>query len=287
MRTQARVSNVPMQQVPNAFFTLIAGIFIGVISLWAGQQTDKLFPVQASLQAPYVDSFFRIMLTIGTALLLIVQGAIVFSLYKFRRRRGDNSDGLPIEGNFALEVFWTAIPALIVIGLGIYSVDVFTQMGGFSAGNNHHFASTSPAANVSVNPSQRLDDIGLGSSNGKPADLEVNVTGMQFAWIFNYPNSQVISGDLHVPVGADVQLNLAATDVIHSFWIPQFRIKQDVIPGQPTDLRFVATKVGTYPVVCAELCGGYHGSMRTQIIVHTPSEFNEWLESNQQVAVNS
>jgi cytochrome c oxidase subunit II len=78
-----------------------------------------------------------------------------------------------------------------------------------------------------------------------------------------------------------VQLNIAAQDVIHSFWVPQFRLKQDALPGQPTELRFVATKIGTYPVVCAELCGSYHGSMRTQLVVETPEDYEAWLVENQ------
>ncbi|MCX7597074.1 MAG: cytochrome C oxidase subunit II, partial [Fischerella sp.] len=126
-------------------------------------------------------------------------------------------------------------------------------------------------------------NIGIGAGTneqGKKADLVVDVTGMQFAWIFNYPDIGITTGELHVPVGADVQLNLSATDVIHSFWVPQFRLKQDAIPGIPTKLRFVATKVGTYPVVCTELCGGYHGSMRSQVVVHTPEEYESWLTEN-------
>ena len=132
-------------------------------------------------------------------------------------------------------------------------------------------------------PADTTRTIGIGANPqelGKPADLVVNVTGIQFAWLFNYPDSGVSAGELHVPVGTDVQLNLSATDVIHSFWVPQFRLKQDAIPGIPTELRFVATRPGTYPVVCAELCGGYHGSMRTQVIVETPQEFESWLEEN-------
>ncbi len=118
-------------------------------------------------------------------------------------------------------------------------------------------------------------------THGKPADLVVNVKGIQFAWLFDYPETGIAAGELHIPVGADVQLNLSAQDVIHSFWVPQFRLKQDAIPGIPTELRFVATKPGTYPVVCAELCGGYHGSMRTQVIVHTPEEYQSWVTENQ------
>ena len=108
------------------------------------------------------------------------------------------------------------------------------------------------------------------------ADLQVNVTGMQYAWIFTYPEGNIIDGELHVPIGADVQLNISAKDVIHSFWVPQFRLKQDAIPGKKTALRFIANKEGNYPVVCAELCGGYHGSMRTQVIVHSPEDYQAW-----------
>ena len=109
----------------------------------------------------------------------------------------------------------------------------------------------------------------------------VDVKGIQYAWIFNYPEMALPAGELHIPVGADVQLNLSAEDVIHSFWVPNFRFKQDALPGIPTELRFVATKPGTYPVVCAELCGGYHGSMRTEVIVHTPEDYEAGVTENQ------
>ncbi|MEM6435457.1 MAG: cupredoxin domain-containing protein, partial [Cyanobacteria bacterium P01_D01_bin.115] len=145
-------------------------------------------------------------------------------------------------------------------------------------------ASTAPLGDLTAAEDETLlaqSVYGIGApldKEGQAADLEVNVAGMQYAWIFTYPNSGIVDGELHVPVNADVKLNISANDVIHSFWVPQFRLKQDAIPGKETELRFVATKPGTYPVVCAELCGGYHGAMRTQVIVHSPSEFNNWLE---------
>ncbi len=292
-----------MQQIPVSLLTLIAGVFVGLVSLWVGQNYSSLLPVQASLQAPLVDKFFGVMLTIGTALFLIVEGAILIFLFVFRRRKGDDTDGLPIEGNLPLEVFWTAVPALIVICLGIYSVDIFSEMGGLGVGShqmathNHSSVETQKmkgsaiAATLSDATDVESDvvsppvsaKIGIGGADkeqNKAADLVVDVKGMQFAWIFNYPDTNVTAGELHIPVGADVQLNLSASDVIHSFWVPQFRLKQDAIPGIATQLRFVATKPGTYSVVCAELCGGYHGSMRSQVIVHTPDEFESWLEEN-------
>jgi cytochrome c oxidase subunit 2 len=278
-----------MQKVPVSLWTLLAGMFIAPISIWIGQH-HHLLPDQASQQAPLVDGFFNVMFTIAIALFLIVEGTILIFLFVYRRRPGDNSDGVPIEGNLALEIFWTAIPSVIVIGLGIYSVNVYNQMGGLEPGSHpHHVANvadTAMAASMNDNSQSLLagPNIGIGASpqtKNKPADLVVDVKGIQFAWLFNYPETGIVAGELHVPVGADVQLNLSADDVIHSFWVPQFRLKQDAIPGVPTELRFVATKPGVYPVVCAELCGGYHGSMRTQVIVHSPEDFNNWLTENQ------
>lgn len=252
-----------------------------------------------------MDNFFNVMVSIATALFFVVQGAILLFAIRFRRRSGDDADGEPIEGNVQLEILWTAIPTVIVIWLGAYSVEVFTQMGGFGpAGHSpgmpmaHHHRSPASAGSAIAAP-LTAPEIG-GSSMGtkvadasqygigatpktldKTADVTVNVTGLQYAWLFNYPDQGITAGELHVPLGQDVQLNLSAQDVIHSFWVPQFRLKQDAIPGQPAELRFTATKIGTYPVVCAELCGSYHGSMRTRVIVHAPEDYEQWLRENQ------
>lgn len=272
-----------MQKIPLSLWTLVAGIVVTAVSFWIGEN-NTLLPEQASQQAPLVDGFFRIMLTIAIALFLVVEGTILIFLIKYRRRAGDNTDGVPVEGNVPLEIFWTAIPAVIVIGLGIYSVDVYNQMGGFEPGSHAHGGTAIAATLNQPHESHISANIGIGASptsQGKEPDLIVDVQGMQYAWIFNYPNSGIVSGELHIPVGADVQLNLSAQDVIHSFWVPQFRLKQDALPGIATQLRFVATKPGTYPVVCAELCGGYHGSMRTQVVVHTLEDFDNWLMQSQ------
>ncbi|MEA5593338.1 cytochrome c oxidase subunit II [Rivularia sp. UHCC 0363] len=299
-----------MQQIPASLLTLVAGAFVTIVGIWVSQ-THNLLPVQASEQAPLVDNFFNVMFAIAIALFLIVEGTILFFAIQFRQRKGDNTDGPPIEGNVPLEIFWTAIPTLIVFGLGIYSVDVYKQMGGFPSSSpaiveadRHDHSGSVIAASISEAPTisadtapgvtQKIGIKGSPAQQNKAADVTVDVTGMQFAWIFSYPQDNVTSGELHVPVGADVQLNIAATDVIHSFWVPQFRLKQDAIPGMATELRFVATKPGTYPVVCTELCGAYHGAMRSKVIVHTPDEYQSWLqenriaqqESNGTVAVN-
>jgi cytochrome c oxidase subunit II len=235
-------------------------------------------------------------------------------MVQFRQRRGDETDGIPIEGNLQLEAFWTAVPAAIIIFLGVYTVQVFEQMGGFNPGDHaghmarmahvHQAAEAGLVASASVSdvtapeipapvpgsPKGTLPTYGYGAAPdraGKTADVVVKVTGIQYAWLFNYPDTNITAGELHVPVGKEVQLKLAAQDVIHSFWVPQFRLKQDAIPGEASELRFTATKVGEYPVVCAELCGAYHGSMRTRVIVQTPADYDQWVAQQTQVASQS
>lgn len=292
-----------MQQIPAPLWTLVIGVVVTLISIWTGLN-HHLLPEQASAAAPLVDDFFNVMVMIGTALFLMVEGAIVFFMIRFRHREGDDTDGLPLDGNLPLEAFWTAIPAVIVIALGVYSVFVFQEMGGFSPGDHHHGSGTlmahapeavvtdagSPMVAQAAQADPDLPVYGFGASpeaEGNLPDVDVNVTGLQFAWIFNYPSSGITDGELHVPVGKDVRLNLTAQDVIHSLWIPQFRLKQDAIPGAPTELRFVATKPGTYPILCTELCGAYHGAMRTQVIVHTEDDFAHWVESRTAQAADS
>jgi cytochrome c oxidase subunit 2 len=115
--------------------------------------------------------------------------------------------------------------------------------------------------------------------------LAIDVSAMQFAWIFNYSDT-ISTAELHVPVGQRVRLNLSAVDVIHAFWVPQLRLKQDAIPGEPTYLEFMPKKVGEYPVICAELCGAYHGGMRTTMVIDTPEDYATWLAEQEEVAAS-
>jgi cytochrome c oxidase subunit 2 len=129
----------------------------------------------------------------------------------------------------------------------------------------------------------------------QPPELAINVTGLQYAWLFTYPETGVTTGELHVPIGREVQINMTANDVIHAFWVPEFRLKQDAIPGRQSEIRFTPNKVGDYALICAELCGPYHGAMRTQVVVETQEAFDKWMQEqlvasketlNQAVAVN-
>lgn len=280
---------------------MLAGILLTLLSLWYGQN-HGLMPVAASDEANLVDGLFNSMMTVGFGLFLLVEGTIIVSVIRFRRKPGDESDGPHIEGNIPLEIVWTAIPAVIVLLISVYSFDVYGQMGGFdpdAAGD------VSSITEVAMLPGEAVSTplidsakahprhhhmmaAGVGASPsvlGQEPDLTVDVMGLQFAWIFTYPATGVISGELHVPASKDVRLNIKAQDVIHAFWLPEFRLKQDAIPGEDTEIRFSPKRPGDYPIVCAELCGAYHGSMVSRIYVHPEAEYEAWL--NQQVALQS
>ncbi|MEE3715388.1 cytochrome c oxidase subunit II [Tumidithrix elongata RA019] len=288
----------------NIISVLILTALIVAASIWYGQN-HGLLPLALGPEAALYDSLFGTLIGIAFGLFLIVQGVLIFSIFRFRQRKGDNTDGPAIHENLRLELIWTAIPTVMVMWIAIYSFDVYTTMQGTSAVNNpmahnHQHQSTMVAmadpSNIGMN-AERLPSsmatlaqtsetkaettAALNASAVEP--LAIDVSGMQFAWIFNY-SDDIAVGELHIPVNRKIRLNLSAVDVIHAFWVPQLRLKQDAVPGLPTHIEFTADQVGEYPVVCAELCGSYHGGMRTTMVVHTPEEYDSWLKEQQEVA---
>jgi cytochrome c oxidase subunit II len=215
-------------------------------------------PDSASEQADRIDFVFWFVTAICIAIFALVAAVIVYSLLKFRARPDDDSDGPPIHGHTGLEIWWTAIPAALVTAISIVSAVVLSR--------NDHLPQASAA-----------------SGQGDPLKpLVVDVTAQQFAWLFTYPGfDKVTSSTLRLPVDVPVQLRLRALDVIHSFWVPQFGQKQDALPGQDTKVVVTPTKVGTYPVICTELCGLGHALMRTTAIVMQPTAFNAWVKEQQ------
>lgn len=257
-----------------------------LISLWYGQN-HGLLPMAASSDAGDVDQLFNFMMTIATGLFLLVEGVLIYSVIKFRRAKGDTTDGPPIEGNVPLEIVWTAIPTVIVFILSIYSFEIYNRMGGLdpmTAGDpGPKMAHAHHGQLLALNPERQNIALGLGASpDSKQGNnpLQVKVNGIQYAWVFTYPDTGVIAGELHIPVNRPVALSMTATDVIHAFWLPEFRIKQDVIPGRETSLVFTPNQIGKYPVICAELCGAYHGGMKTQLYVQSEEDYQKWIQDN-------
>ena len=260
-------------QIPSAILTLVLGMALVLGGLWIGQ-TINLLPIDASINAPIYDELFKVLFTIGIILFVGITGVLIFSLIRFRRRSDQIGDGVAIEGNLPLEIFWTAVPAIVVLFVGLYSYDIYDRMGGMVPLAHDHMGG--------MQEERIWGGISSGSVGSEmvPDVLPIEVTAMQFAFLFHYPDGDITAGELHVPADRPITLRMESKDVIHAFWVPEFRLKQDIIPGQPTQLSFTATRPGRYPIVCAELCGPYHGGMRSTVVVDEADEWQTWFSSN-------
>ncbi len=201
-----------------------------------------LMPAEASVQARYVDQLWNWDLAAISFLFAIIMVPLVYSLIVFRRRKGDTGDGKHEEGNATLEVTWTVIPLILVT--------VYAYLGAYTLGET------------------RVAD---------PNALVIQVTAHQWDWSFQYPEG-FTTNELHLPVGRQVLLEMTSLDVIHSFWVPEFRIKQDVLPGRTTELRITPTLLGNYTVRCSELCGLRHAYMERPVIVTSLQDFSAWSQ---------
>ena len=209
-------------------------------------------PKPASNEAARIKPLFWFVIVICIVVFAVVAAVMLYSVTHFRAAADDDSDGPPIHGHTGLEIVWTIIPTVLVTAIGIYSAIVLGRNDALGA-----------------NP------------------FRVNVTAQQFAWSFSYPDAKgLTSGTLRLPKGRSVELVFNAKDVIHSFWVPDFNQKQDAVPGIVTRLHITPNRLGTFTVICTELCGLGHSLMRTRAIVMTPAAFDAWLHS-QTKAVSS
>ena len=226
---------------------VIVGILIFVLAfiIYIGLDSAGLMPAVASAQATEIDWMWNLELVAMSFLFALIVVPLVYSLVVFRRRKGDTTDAEHMEGNTQLEIAWTIVPLFIVVA--------YAYLGA-----------------VNLAATQRAD----------PEAMVVKVTGLQWSWTFEYEpvnGLAVISDELHVPVGKQVLLRMTSNDVIHSFWVPEFRVKQDLVPGRITELRITPTLEGNYKVRCAELCGTSHYSMEKPVVVTSQEEFDAWM----------
>jgi cytochrome c oxidase subunit II len=222
-------------------------------------------PEQASEEGGRIDFVFWFVTAICIAIFSVVASLSVYSLIKFRAKPDDDSDGPPIHGHTGIEITWTVIPLILVLAMIVVS------------------------------------SVALAQNDREPANaMRVEVLGQQFAWIVAYPppgaredmdgficfdgareSLQVAkrcksSPNLMLPLDRHVRLHLTAREVIHSFWVPEFRQKQDAVPGLKTEITVTPTKLGNFPFMCTELCGLGHALMRTRAIVLPEAEFDTW-----------
>jgi cytochrome c oxidase subunit 2 len=210
-------------------------------------------PTPASKQADRIDFVFWFVSVISIAIFALVASVILYAVVRFRARPDDDSDGAPIHGHTALEIVWTAVPAALVTAISVVSAVALAQ--------NDHL------------PKKHM---------------RVNVTAQQFAWTFSYPKYRgLTSSILRLPIHEPVELKMRSKDVIHSFWVPQFGQKQDLVPGITTRLVITPKRLGAYPVVCTELCGEGHAIMRTEAIVMRPTAFVAWVRGQERAAAQA
>ncbi|MDX6725254.1 MAG: cytochrome c oxidase subunit [Baekduia sp.] len=235
-------------------FNRAEAVVVGVIASAVGIAAGLLihwFPTAASTQAGPIDTLWDVLLVVSIPIFVIVACVVLFSVKWFRVQPGEeNEDGPPIHGNTKLEVIWTAIPSALIASLVVYAYIVLVDI------------EKAPA-----NPSQ---------------ERHVRVTARQFAWSFEYDNPKaggkpITSNFLYLPEDESVKFDIKALDVLHDFWVPAFRMKIDAVPGITTHYRVTPNRKGTYPVVCAELCGLGHAFMRSEAHVVSRADFDAWL----------
>src|SRR5271166_274368 len=229
--------------------TIVAAIIATGIGI-ALSYAIHWFPVQASTQARNTDLLYHVLVIASVPIFVVVVTVVLFSVWQFRMKPGEElKDGAPIHGNTRLEFIWTALPTVLVLGLVGYSFVI------------------------------------LHDNEKKPArEIQIGVTGQQFYWSYQYPPSvtggaPINSYKLYLPDNESVEFNMRSKDVIHAFWIPAFRLQEDLVPGITTHYRATPDRLGSYPVVCNLLCGVGHSLMRSTVHVVSSAQFQAWIKS--------
>jgi len=220
------------------------GIVIGLVIPW--------FPPAAATQAHTIDTLYYVLIIVTVPVFVLVTSVVLFSAWRWRMRPGEERlDGPPIHGNTQLEVIWTALPAALIAALVVYAAIV-------------------------------LHDIGV----KKPGEITVGVIGQQWEWRFTYPEyhdaqgQPIVALQLYLPLDRPVNFKINSVDVIHTFWVPAFRLQEDAVPGITTGFRATPDRLGSYPIICTQLCGYGHSTMRTTLHIVTAAQFNTWLSEH-------
>jgi cytochrome c oxidase subunit 2 len=222
---------------------LLALISIAVSIFWI-VVPQPLGLVEAADPAGQVDTLFRCLAVVGSIIMVYVAGYIVYFAIAFRRPKNAPAShiGVQIHDAPVLEFWWTVIPAVLVAGLAIASVQILS-----------------------------------GINNTQGDVLTIESIGYQFGFAFRYPKIDTpITGEMHVPVDTPITLYVTSRDVIHGFWVPEVRLKADMVPGLINTLRFTPTRIGTYRIICTEFCGTLHGAMAAKLVIDSQQGFAKW-----------
>ena len=247
----------------------ISAILNAVVSLGIGKLSYSWLPPQATAESLLIDDLFSFLVTLGAFIFLGVMGALIYSIIFNRAGKYDTSDGPHVEGNITLEVVWTAIPFVLVIWIGVYSFQIYNQMSILGPMEHQHMSMGMKSANAeTISQTSKVTD-----DSGK-----IEVISKQWAWIFNYPEQNISSTQLHLPVNQRAYLTLKSEDVIHGFYIPAFRVKQDVIPNETINFEFTPILEGKYRLRDSQYSGTYFAAMQADVVVESPEKYDRWLK---------
>ncbi|MFZ0408313.1 MAG: cytochrome c oxidase subunit II [Cyanobium sp.] len=246
-----------------AALALWIGLLV-LISFWMAGQAYRWLPVQASNAAPLVDGLFSFETGLGTFVFLGVISVIAWVVLMHRAEKYDQSDAEPIEGNTRLEVIWTLIPLAIVMSIAIYAMRINHELG--ILGPMEHIHPHNAVEAQWGYPGDRL-----------PAE-SIEVIARQWSWEFRYPESHVSATELHLPVDQAVTFRLTSEDVLHGFYIPAFRLKQDVIPGRAIDFTLTPTREGRYRLRDSQFSGTWFATNQADVVVQSADAYATWLK---------
>ena len=260
----------------NILILVTSAIILAVVRFWIGQQAYSWLPPEAAAESILVDRLFSFLVTLGAFIFLGVTGALTYSIIFHRAAKYDMSDGPPIEGNITLEIVWTAIPFVLVLWIALYSYQIYDQMSILGPMGHHHMSMGMKSA--IAEPISETSEISKTNQVTLESNLAIEVTAKQWAWVFHYPEQNISSTELHLPVNQRAYLTLRSEDVIHGFYIPAFRVKQDVIPSEVINFEFTPILEGKYRLRDSQYSGTYFAAMQADVVVESPEKYQQWLE---------
>ncbi|NJN58225.1 MAG: cytochrome c oxidase subunit II [Leptolyngbyaceae cyanobacterium SL_5_9] len=255
----------------------IYAILVTLASFWMAKQSYSWFPPEASAESKLTDDLFSLFTGLGTFIYLGVIGPFIYSLIFHRASKYDRSDAPPIEGNTWLEVIWTATPLVLVLTLSFVSYRTYEKMsirGPMELVHLHVPQMIEPAyaEPFDSTPQQDIQN----AVETEPIE-QIDVTARQWAWVFHYPEKDITSTELHLPVDRRVRFTLRSQDVLHGFYIPAFRVSQYVVPNEDINLELTPVKTGTYRLRDSMYSGTYFAANQTDVVVQSPNDYQQWL----------
>ncbi|WP_427161609.1 cytochrome c oxidase subunit II [Aliinostoc sp. HNIBRCY26] len=266
--------------MPKFLKYLLIAVVIAIllaISHWIGQQAYTWMPIQATAEAQKVDDLFSFLVSIGAFIIFVLLGMMVFSIIFFRAPTNDYSEGHPSRGDIRLEILWTATPTVLVLWLAFQGVNIYQQLNILGLQQIVQLPTPLESEAAYAIPS---------GEKPKPAVETIEVFVKQWDWSFRYPNN-VISQELHLPVNLRTRLNMHAKDVLHSFYVPDFRLQQYIVPGRNIDLVVTPIRPGKYKLKDALFSGTYFSLMDADVQVESLEQYNQWItQAQQELATN-